>query len=188
MKEQLQEGGALLLVDVQEDFVSGSLAVAGADVVVAQAAKLQSLFQQAGKPVIVTGCRHPADHCSFAEQGGKWPPHCVEGSPGMAIVVPATRTPWTAVIWKGKLAHKDAYSAFDGTELDLLLTEANVYRLFVGGLATDYCVKETVLDALRFGYEAIVLQDAIAAVSETDGNEALGVMRAAGATVQESGL
>jgi nicotinamidase/pyrazinamidase len=176
---------ALLAVDVQADFLpGGSLAVAGGDAVVApllEAARAVDL-------VVATRDWHPPHHVSFAERGGRWPVHCVAGSPGGALHPEIDRIAHV-VVSKGTNSEVDAYSGFDGTPLAELLRGAGVTRVLIGGLATDYCVRATVLDALREGFEVAVLRDAVRAVEVQpgDGESALEEMDAAGARVTVTG-
>ena len=179
-----QFGDALLLVDVQNDFLPGGrLAVAGADQILEPLNRWIARFSQAGLPIFATRDWHPPDHCSFAIRGGPWPPHCIAGSPG-AEFSPALRLPAdTPVTVIGKGTDADAYSGFEGTDLDARLQAAGVRRLFVAGLATDYCVLNTVLDARRSGYEVVLLERAIRPVEvhPGDGARAVAAMAAAGA-------
>ncbi len=138
--------------------------------------------------VVTTQDWHPADHCSFREKGGQWPVHCVAGTPG-AELHPRLKPGDNAVsIRKATSADREAYSGFDGTGLSVQLKERGVRRVFIAGLATDYCVKSTALDAIRAGFEVVVLGDAVRAVNVKpgDGEEALQEMRKAGAVVMES--
>jgi len=177
---------ALLAVDVQADFLpGGSLAVAGGDAVVApllEAARGVDL-------VVATRDWHPPHHVSFAERGGPWPVHCVAGSPGGALHPDIDRIA-QVVVSKGTNAEVDAYSGFDGTPLAELLRGDGVTRLVVGGLATDYCVRATVLDALREGFEVAVLRDAVRPVDVQpgDGERALQEINAAGASITVMGV
>lgn len=185
-------GDALLLVDVQNDFLpGGSLAVKEGAEVVEPLNRCIELFSQRHLPIFATRDWHPADHCSFVGQGGPWPPHCVAGTPG-ADFAPGLRIPADlpmVKIGKGNAPAKDSYSGFVDTELDQQLGERAVLRLFVGGLATDYCVLNTVLDALRRGYRVMVLSDAIRAVEVNpgDGERALAAMEEMGALLVETG-
>lgn len=182
----LHAGDALLIVDVQVDFLAGgSLAVPQGDEVVAVLNGYLALFRQAGLPVLATRDWHPRDHVSFQPQGGPWPPHCVAGSSG-AEFAPGLKLPANAiVISKATHAQDEAYSGFEGTALDQVLRETGVKRLFIGGLATDYCVLSTVLDALRLGYQTLLLQDAVRAVDVRpgDGQRAMGLMQQQGVVV-----
>lgn len=177
-------GDALLLVDVQADFLpGGSLAVPRGDEVVPVLNRYIALFRQAGLPVVATRDWHPPDHCSFRARGGPWPPHCVAGSPGAGFA-PLLALPRDAlIVSKATTADREAYSGFEGTGLDDSLRGAGVERLLVGGLATDYCVLHTVRDALRLGYRTVLLTDAIRAVDAGpgDGERALAGMLEAGA-------
>ncbi len=181
---RLQPGDALVIVDVQNDFLPGGrLAVPEGDAVVPPLNAWIRQFQQAGLPVVATRDWHPADHCSFQAQGGPWPPHCVAGSTG-AEFAPGLKLPDDViVVSKATTPDKDAYSGFEGTDLAERLRNLGVKRLFVGGLATDYCVLNTVLDALKNGFETWVITDAIRAVNVNpdDGDKALERMRQAGA-------
>ena len=170
---------ALIAVDVQHDFLpGGALGVAGGDAVVAP------LVRAAREVALVVKTRdaHPDGHCSFAEQGGIWPVHCVAGTHG-AQLHPDIAALGGPVIEKGTALGADAYSGFDGTDLAQRLRDAGVTHVVVGGLATDYCVKATVLDALAAGFAVTVLTDAVAAVDVAagDGQRALDEMVAAGA-------
>lgn len=180
----LQPGDALVAVDVQNDFLpGGNLGVPRGDEVVPVLNDWIAAFVQLGLPVYATRDWHPPDHCSFRAHGGPWPSHCVAGSAG-AQFAPGLRVPSSAVIVsKATAADRDAYSGFGGTELDRLLRDAGVKRLFVGGLATDYCVLNTVRDALQHGYAVMLLADAVRAVDVNpgDGDKALAEMRRLGA-------
>lgn len=181
---RLQPGDALLIVDVQRDFLpGGSLAVPAGDAVIAPLNEWIGRCADASLPVYATRDWHPPDHCSFRTQGGMWPPHCVAGTPG-AVFAAALTLPATAqVVSKATQREADAYSGFAGTGLHEQLQGARVRRLFVGGLATDYCVLNTVQDALRLGYGVELLLDCIRAVEVRpgDGERAIAAMIAAGA-------
>jgi len=181
---QLRAGDALILVDVQLDFLpGGSLAVPHGDEVVPALNRYLAVFRGLTLPVVATRDWHPADHCSFHARGGPWPPHCVAGTNG-ARFAPLLDIPCEArIVSKATTVDKDAYSGFEGTDLDEWLRRAGVGRVFVGGLATDYCVLNTVRDALHLGYATFLLADAIRAVnvSEGDGARAIAEMRRLGA-------
>jgi nicotinamidase/pyrazinamidase len=181
---------ALVIVDVQNDFCpGGALGVSGGDEVVAPLNRYAQRFAEAGAPIFATRDWHPARTTHFREHGGLWPPHCVRETAG-AQFHPALRLPANAVILsKGTDPHEDAYSGFQsrdegGRALGELLRRHGVRRVWIGGLATDYCVRATVLDARREAFEVVVLANAIRAVdlNPGDGDRAREEMRAAGAS------
>ena len=184
MANKLVAGDALLVVDVQNDFLpGGKLAVDAGDAVVPALNRYLGLAKKLGLPVYASRDWHPREHCSFAAQGGPWPEHCVAGSPG-AQFAPGFNLPLEAiVIDKAVNPQLDAYSAFDGTDFAALLRRAGVRRLLIGGLATDYCVLNTVRDALANGFEVLLLRDAIKAVNvnPADGARAESEMQRLGA-------
>jgi nicotinamidase/pyrazinamidase len=184
------ERDALVAVDVQNDFCpGGALGVREGDRVVPVLNRYIARFRQSGAPVFLTRDWHPAKTAHFRAYGGVWPPHCVQGTPGAAFH-PALEVPAEAVIVsKGMDPEEDAYSAFqavdrEGRAFPAVLEARGIRRLFLGGLATDYCVKETTLDAARRGFAVVVLADAIRAVDLTpgDGERAIAAMRDAGAS------
>ena len=182
---------ALLIVDVQNDFCpGGSLAVTGGDEVVPVMNRYAEAFAAAGRLVIADRDYHPGRTTHFVQFGGAWPPHCVQGTHGAEYHPDLALPPETIHVIKGMGAEEDAYSVFQGKDATgqsfaVLLEQHGVQKLFVGGLATDYCVLQTVLDARKAGYEVVVLSDAIRAVDVQpgDGDRALEQMRAAGATI-----
>lgn len=181
---ELRNGDALIIVDVQRDFLpGGSLGVPRGDEVVPALNRYIAAFIRHDLPVIATRDWHPAGHCSFQARGGPWPPHCVAGSEGARFASTLELPRGAMLISKATTADLDAYSGFQGTELDAHLRRAGASRLFVGGLATDYCVLNTVRDARRLGYEVMLLADAIRAVdvSVGDGERAMAEMRGLGA-------
>jgi len=174
----------LILVDIQKDFCpGGSLAVKEGDRVVEPSNRLVAYFEEMGLPIFFTRDWHTADHSSFREQGGIWPPHCVAGTDG-ARFHEALHVPGQAVIIsKATERNADAYSGFEGTDLADRLRSLRVRHLVVAGLATDYCVKNTVLDALKEGFSVTVAMDAIRAVDVNpgDGEKAIEEMKKGGA-------
>ncbi len=184
MKMTVSPGDALIVVDVQNDFLpGGALAVPQGDQVIEPLNRAAVLFEAKGLPVFATRDWHPENHCSFKAQGGPWPPHCVAGTRG-AEFAPSLRLPASAVvISKATTPERDAYSGFQGTELAELLRRRGVKRVMVGGLATDYCVLNTVKDALTQGFQVLLLTDAIRAVDVKpgDGEAARTEMERAGA-------
>jgi nicotinamidase/pyrazinamidase len=178
------EGDALIIVDVQNDFLpGGSLAVPRGDEVVPALNRYLALFQSRGLPVFATRDWHPEDHCSFKPQGGPWPPHCIVGTRGAEFAVALELPPHAPVISKATLRWKDAYSGFEGTDLARRLKQLGVSRVYVGGLATDYCVLNTVKDARAAGLRVILLRDACRAVNvqPQDGTQAEREMERLGA-------
>ncbi len=176
----MSEGDALIMVDVQNDFCpGGSLAVPRGDEVVEPLNRAARKFRH----VVATQDWHPPGHASFQESGGPWPPHCVQGTRGAELHPGLDRGPIEKLVRKGDDPAKDAYSGFDGTDLAEWLRSQGVKRVFVGGLATDYCVRATALDARKEGFEVVVLTDAVRAVDVNpgDGEKALEEMREAGA-------
>lgn len=182
-------GDALLIVDVQNDFLpGGSLAVPEGDAVIAPLNAAIDAFARRSLPIIASRDWHPANHGSFKPQGGIWPPHCIAQSSGAAFAA-GLRLPADAlVVSKATQPQTDAYSAFQGTDLAARLRSMGVKRLVVGGLATDYCVLETVTDALALGFGVVVLTDAVRAVDvhAGDGQAAVEKMAAAGALLLTS--
>ncbi len=162
-----QKGDALLIVDVQNDFLppDGALMVEGGDEIIPVLNQWIRQFSNLGLPVIASRDWHPENHCSFVENAGQWPRHCVQGSHGAEFPKDLELPKETLIVSKGTASEKDAYSAFEDTGLSKKLRELGVKRLFVGGLATDYCVKASVLDALPLGFEVIVLKDAVRGVN-----------------------
>ena len=166
-----QPGDVLLVTDIQNDFLpGGSLAVARGDEVVPVLNRYIREFVAHGLPVYATRDWHPAGHCSFHPQGGPWPIHCLAGTHGAAFASTLSLPPGTTVISKATLQDQEAYSSFQGTDLDSRLHAAGIRRLFIGGLTTDYCVLSTVRDARRLGYDVFVLADAIRAVNVQPGD------------------
>ena len=188
---------ALLVTDFQNDFTpGGALAVEGGDEIAEQINRLAERFEL----VIATRDWHPPDHGSFVgvevdperwdgtDPPSIWPVHCVAGSEGAQLYPKLDRSKLDFVLDKGQDPNSQGYSSFHGSGLAQLLRERGVDRLYVTGLTTDYCVKNSVLDAIREGFDVVVVEDAIRAVNvkEGDGDRALEEMRAAGATVRSS--
>jgi nicotinamidase/pyrazinamidase len=176
---------ALIVVDVQNDFCpGGTLAVPHGDEVVEPLNQVIGQFLERGEPVYKSRDWHPPTTKHFADYGGVWPVHCVQNTKG-AEFHPALRDdPRITVISKG-LGDTDCYSAFDETDLLDQLHQQNVEEVVVGGLATDYCVKSTVLDALKHGFKVKALKTAMRAVDVQpgDGERAIEEMRDAGAEI-----
>lgn len=180
----LHKGDALIIVDVQHDFLpGGNLSVPEGDRIIPVLNDYIELFAAHDLPVVATRDWHPPDHCSFQAQGGPWPVHCVRESRGAAFPEDLALPAGALIVSKGTQPERDAYSGFQETDLDERLRAKGIERLFIGGLATDYCVQATVLDARALGYTVFVLEDAVRAVDvhPGDGVRALEKMVAAGA-------
>ena len=173
---------ALIVVDVQNDFCPGGvLAVEGGDEVV------EPINRMAREHELVVATRdwHPADHGSFVEQGGIWPVHCVQDTPGAQLHPELDAAAIDEIVDKGQDPGTDGYSGFDGTHLADLLREHGIDQVTVVGLATDYCVKNTALEALQQGFAVTVDTTAVRGVDVEPGDSerALGELRAAGAVM-----
>jgi len=179
---------ALIVVDVQNDFCpGGTLAVAHGDEVVPPLNKLIDEFLERGDPVFKSRDWHPSTTKHFQAYGGTWPVHCVQNTPGSEFHPQLRDDPRIQIISKG-LGDTDCYSAFDETDLAKRLHEANVQEVLVGGLATDYCVKNTVISALNEGFQVKAVLDAMKPVdlNTGDGEKAIREMREAGAEIVPS--
>ena len=169
---------------MQNDFLpGGALGVPRGDELLEPIRQLIAMYRGAGLPVYVTRDWHPDDHCSFEDQGGPWPPHCVADTAGAEFSSALDLTNGVKVVSKATSAQADAYSAFNGTELADELRDRHVERVAVCGLATDYCVLETVLDALTLRFKVILLPEAARAVDVKpgDGERAIAQMVEQGA-------
>jgi len=175
---------ALLVIDMQVDFLpGGALGVPNGDEVLAPVNRLLRLFSNEGLPIYASRDWHPEHHCSFAARGGPWPPHCVAGTPGAAFSNQLDLPAGAVVVSKADTPDQDAYSAFNGTNLAAQLRERGVRRVVVCGLATDYCVLNTVIDARENGFEVLVVPEAMRAVDVApgDGERAMARMTGLGA-------
>lgn len=181
---RLCKGDALLLIDVQNDFLpGGSLEVPSGDEIIPVLNRYIEVFSKASLPVYASRDWHPPDHSSFRAQGGIWPPHCIAGSRGAEFSPKLTLPANAVIISKATNPNSDAYSDFDEPDLEQSLRQNGISRLFIGGLATDYCVLYTVRDALSHGYEVHLLLDGIRAINlkPGDGQRAIEEMTARGA-------
>ncbi len=162
----LNKSDALLVTDVQNDFLpGGALPVPQGAQVIPVLNVYARKFQESGANIFASRDWHPANHVSFKTQGGPWPPHCVQETEG-AKFHPDLKLPKnTHIISKATRPDHEAYSAFDGTELANELYKLGVKRFFIGGLATDYCIVNSVLDARKLGFETVVLMDAIRGIN-----------------------
>jgi nicotinamidase/pyrazinamidase len=185
----MEKKAALVIVDVQNDFCpGGSLAVAEGDRVALAINRYVERFAAAGLPIIATRDWHPAQTSHFKDFGGIWPVHCVQNTFGAEFHPLLQLGAGALVVSKGTAANVDSYSGFDaldaqGAALAGLLRERGIEQIFVGGLATDYCVKQTVLDGVKHGFAAVLLMDAIRGVdlAPGDSTRALEEMHHAGA-------
>lgn len=156
----IHQKSALILVDLQNDFCPGGrLAVNEGDAVMPILNRYAALFVNANAPIYATRDWHPANHISFAEQQGIWPVHCVQNTPGAAFHPDLKLPAGSVIISKAQSRTEEAYSGFAGTDLAARLHQQGVEAVYVGGLATDYCVKSTVLDAVKEGFETYYLAD-----------------------------
>lgn len=176
---------ALIIADVQNDFCpGGTLAVPHGNEIIPALNELTKRFLDKGDVVVKSRDWHPLTTSHFVTHGGTWPVHCVQNTYGAEFHPDLLDDPRIIVISKG-LGNSDNYSAFDNTELARMLRDLNVDELWVGGLATDYCVKDTVLDGLKAGFKVVALTEAMRAVDVMpgDGERAIEEMRTAGAQI-----
>ncbi len=174
---------ALIVVDVQNDFCpGGALAVTHGDEVIEPINRLA----HDAPFVIATRDWHPPDHSSFAQHGGPWPVHCVRDTPGAELHPGIDEQAIDVVLDKGQARDTEGYSGFEATELEQLLRDRGVKQVHVAGLALDYCVRATALDARRAGFDVVVHHDATRPVdaSPGDGERAIAELRAAGVRVE----
>lgn len=175
----IERSDALIVVDVQNDFLpGGALGVPGGGRVIAPINRIMPVFGY----VVGTRDWHPPEHAHFHQFGGPWPFHCLQHSRGAEFAAALHTGEFDCVVSKGDRAETHGYSAFDGTGLAADLRERGITRVFICGLATDYCVRATAIDAREAGFDAVVLTDAIAAVNLkcTDEADALREMAARG--------
>ncbi len=178
---------ALIVVDVQRDFCEGG-ALAAADTL-SLLQPLQRCIEAARRAhaaIVYTKDWHPEDHSSFQTSGGPWPVHCAAGSRGAELMPPLNAEPGEVVIHKGVHVDGAGYSGFELTGLENRLREMDAVRVGVTGIATEYCVRATALDALRHGLEVVVLTDLIRAVQPTETAKVLTELQQAGAKVTSS--
>jgi nicotinamidase/pyrazinamidase len=176
---------ALLVIDFQNDFTPGGpLAVGGGDEIAEPIKRLAGEFDV----IVATRDWHPPDHSSFQEQGGPWPVHCVRGTPGAEFHPAMSGIDLDAVVDVGQGREDQGYSGFERSNLAEILRARGVAEVFVCGLATDYCVRASAIDACKGGFDVTVVEDAIrpVEVEPGDGERALDDMRAAGARVTTS--
>jgi nicotinamidase/pyrazinamidase len=178
---------ALLIVDVQRDFCpGGALPVAEGDAVVAPLNALINQARAAGAVIVASRDWHPRGHPSFKEQGGPWPEHCVQSTPGASFHGGLRLPAQTLLVSKGVRFDRDQLSAFDETGLAVALVKRGVRRVWIGGLALDVCVRATALDAARAGFETHVVLDACRAIAPQDDQRTIRDLRQAGVIVEET--
>ena len=180
----ISKADALIITNIQIDFLpGGALPISDANLVVPVINDYLKIFRRAGASIFAVRDWHPQNHTSFTGQGGKWPPHCIQETEG-AKFHPDLKLPEGAVIIsKATDTQDDSYSSFDRTELAQNLEMQGVYRLFVGGLATEYCILNTVLDSRKLGFSTLLLSDAVRGINAkpNDANGAIEEMVSAGA-------
>lgn len=189
--EPMPSKDALIVIDVQNDFCpGGTLAVKDGDQVVPVLNRYIDQFTKAGLPIFATRDWHPEKTSHFNTGGGPWPPHCVQGSEGAQFHPDLKLPPETMIVSAGMGSDEDGYSGFlgrddSGAKLAELLRQRGIERIFVGGLATDYCVKHTVLDGVNQGFRVVVLTDSVRGVNlqPDDSERAIEEMRRAGAEI-----
>jgi nicotinamidase/pyrazinamidase len=180
---------ALIIVDLQNDFLpGGALGVPDGHAVIPALNHCITKFKQACAHIFATRDWHPTNHCSFHARGGPWPPHCIADTGGAAFAATLMLPADALIISKASSSDADAYSGFDRTDLAAHLSARGCRRVFIAGLATDYCVRATALDALREGLQTVVLEDGVRAVNvkPTDGELALMELRDKGVRVARS--
>lgn len=175
---------ALIVVDLQKDFCQGgALEVSEGEQVVAPTNKLIDYFLDNNWPIFFTRDWHPINHLSFKEFGGSWPPHCIAGTEGASFHDQLKIPKEAVIVSTATEPDKEAYSGFEGTHLNQILKAEKLTQLVVVGLATDYCVKATVLDGLKAGFDVTVVKEGIRAVNvkPRDGQDAVREMKRKGA-------
>ncbi|MCX7760716.1 MAG: nicotinamidase [Hydrogenothermaceae bacterium] len=185
MKVNLTNKDALIVVDMQNDFMPyGVLPVKDADKIIPTINWYVDIFSKAGQPVFFTRDWHPENHISFKGFGGIWPPHCIADTEGSKFH-PDLKIPEDNkfIISKGTSRDFDAYSGFQGTILDTLLRERGIKRIFICGVATDFCVKNTALGGINLGFQVFILEDSIKGVFEDSSKNAVDTLLKEGAVL-----
>ncbi len=171
---------ALIILDVQNDFChGGAMPVRNGHLIAAKLSKLAKKFSKSKAPIIATQEWHPSDHSSFRSMNGQWPDHCIQNTLGADFHPDLLLPPETNIVRKGIDKNIDAYSGFVASNLENLLLEKGIQKLYISGLATDTCVLNTVIDAITLGYSTYVISDGVAAydVEPGDGDRALHLMQ-----------
>ncbi|WP_297506368.1 nicotinamidase [Thermococcus sp.] len=173
---------ALIVVDMQRDFMpGGALPVPEGDRIIPRCNEYIREFRRRGALIVATRDWHPPNHMSFKERGGPWPRHCVQNTPGAEFVVELPRD--AVIISKATEPDREAYSGFEGTNLAEILKKNGVKRVYICGVATEYCVKATALDAVKHGFEVYLLRDAVKGIKPEDEERALEEMKRAGVRI-----
>ena len=166
---KITDGDALIIVDVQNDFLpGGSVPVPEGGAVIAPLNRIIDIFQPRGFPIYAVRDEHPANHCSFKAQGGSFAPHCMLGTPGAEFAPSLGLPAFAMMVSKAASTDKDARSAFDGTNLDFQFMMYGVKRVFVGGLDINGCLLNSVQAMLKMGHKVHPISDGIRALDETD--------------------
>jgi nicotinamidase/pyrazinamidase len=175
----------LIVADIQNDFLpGGALPIKEGDQIIPVLNEYAKMFNQANAKVLASRDWHPPKHISFIAQGGPWPPHCVKETEGAKFSPDLKLPEGVIVVSKATDSGKEAYSVFDGTELGEQSKSWGVKRIFIGGLATDYCVVNSVIDARKMGFDVAVLADATRGINVNPGDvdRAFETMSRSGAT------
>ncbi|ASJ16556.1 nicotinamidase [Thermococcus chitonophagus] len=175
---------ALIIVDMQRDFMpGGALPVPDGDKIIPKVNEYIKKFREKGALIVATRDWHPENHISFRERGGPWPKHCVQNTPGAEFVVDLPED--AVIISKATDPDKEAYSGFEGTNLAGILKEKGVKRVYICGVATEYCVRATALDAVKHGFEVYLLKDAVKGITPEGEEKALKEMEEKGVKIVE---
>ncbi len=178
---------AMIVVDVQRDFCAGgALSASNTPSLLAPLQECIEAARRSGVTLIYTQDWHPANHNSFQLNGGKWPVHCVADTPGAELMPPLSPAAGDIIIHKGTSIDGEGYSAYDSTQLEARLRELKIGRVSVAGIATEYCVRATALDANRSGLETILLTDLIRPVEESAAPKVLSELGRAGVQLMPS--
>ena len=173
---------ALIVVDMQRDFMpGGALPVPEGDKIIPKCNEYIMKFRERGALIVATRDWHPENHISFREQGGPWPKHCVQNTPGAEFVVELPAD--AVIISKATEPDKEAYSGFEGTNLAEILRKNGVKRVYICGVATEYCVRATALDAVKHGFETYLLRDAVKGIRPEDEERVLKELEQAGVRI-----
>jgi nicotinamidase/pyrazinamidase len=164
---RLDKHSALIVVDMQNDFINGALAIKDADMIIEPINRCIRIFKENGLKIFATRDWHPRDHISFKEEGGIWPAHCIQNTHGAEFHKDLELSN-AIIVSKGFNKDKEAYSGFEDTDLKATLDSMNIKRIFITGVATDYCVKNTALDALRHNFETYLIKDCIKGIDKEE--------------------